>query len=107
MTKSIIRQPTSERRYSSFRKFSETDNPPNNHCEQCGEPVYVERGPILKRIFCGEPCRNAFYNARRQRKASESLVCVQCGETFAAKRSDARYCSAKCRQQARRAGLLG
>ncbi len=25
-------------------------------------------------------------------------ICVQCGETFEAKRSDAKYCSKKCRQ---------
>jgi hypothetical protein len=37
--------------------------------------------------------------------AKASLVehtCQQCGETFTAKRADAKYCSATCRQRARR-----
>ena len=30
------------------------------------------------------------------------VKCVNCGKEFEAKRSDAKYCSAKCRQQAKR-----
>jgi hypothetical protein len=34
---------------------------------------------------------------------SGPLTCAQCGDSFAAKRTDARYCSARCRKAASRA----
>jgi hypothetical protein len=48
----------------------------------------------------GVRCADRAYNARRRKSAPTS--CAGCGETFTPKRSDARYCSAACKQRAYR-----
>jgi hypothetical protein len=47
----------------------------------------------------------AGYRARRRRRVENSRLCVVCGTTFMAKRSDARYCGTMCRKRSSRAGL--
>jgi hypothetical protein len=39
--------------------------------------------------------------------SNETLRCPICDKLFFAKRKDARFCSAKCRQQAHRKGISG
>jgi hypothetical protein len=40
------------------------------------------------------------HNEWRQRHLAEPIACITCGEKFWPKRSDAKYCSAACRQRA-------
>ena len=42
----------------------------------------------------------AGHRARRRRRLEKSRLCVVCGTAFMAKRSDARYCGARCRKAA-------
>lgn len=42
----------------------------------------------------------------RERYYNHQRVCQQCGDTFHAARYDAMYCSARCRQRARRASVM-
>lgn len=78
-------------------------------CEYCGAPLRVTRDrqyrlkyhPICKRTVD----RNRA-NARRDVTAAPSStehVCEGCGQTFEAKRKDAKYCSSRCRTAAHRA----
>jgi hypothetical protein len=46
-----------------------------------------------------EPCDH------RQPETDRTRVCEQCGESFTPSRSDARYCSGRCRVAAHRQGL--
>ena len=82
-------------------KFGKTDLEANATCSQCGGPI---RCDVRKqgRMFCSRACETNHYNGKRQRKAIEVKACGHCGEVFTAKRTDARYCSARCRQAARR-----
>ena len=60
--------------------------------------------------LCSEQCRrlHQHYNdvarwARRDTPERQPVVCGQCGQTFTPKRSDAQYCSGRCRVAAHRA----
>ena len=71
-------------------------------CEGCGRKVVGSR-------FCNFRCRAHYYNApaaarrKAQRlEARQDMVCVQCGKTFTPRRSDAKTCSAACKQKAYR-----
>lgn len=47
------------------------------------------------------------YDRPSRAKGPEQRTCEHCGQPFTAKRTDARYCSATCRQRAKRARLSG
>jgi len=49
--------------------------------------------------YCSWRCRRK----HEARKAREALHCLECGEPLTASRTDAQYCSGKCRQKAYRA----
>ena len=57
----------------------------------------------LQKRFCGDECRNAYWNVRTNGKARQTrleqrreYVC-RCGKTFLSARSNARHCSNACR----------
>jgi len=54
--------------------------------------------------YCSQRCINDAYMARRRRRHEQELKkqCVVCGVIFTAKRKDAQYCSAACKQAAYR-----
>jgi hypothetical protein len=61
-----------------------------------------------RRVMLCDDCQRLernWKNAERRRLSPESRTCAQCGETFAPKRSDARFCSTRCRVAAHRARL--
>jgi hypothetical protein len=72
-------------------------------CEGCGRPVHNGRTCRTRRhTFCCEVCKLQAVNAdARQKRAltRNTMPCEGCGETFEPKRTDARYCSAACRQR--------
>lgn len=70
-------------------------------CGECGRMLASEAfGPsrFALPIKC-EGCRSQ----RIKRATRESRPCHQCGETFTPSRTDARYCSGRCRVAAHRA----
>jgi len=75
-------------------------------CAACGRPVINDRlsAKICKRVVCGDECRRALYAAQaRERRKLPTRACSVCGKDFEPKRTDARYCSAACKQRAHRA----
>ena len=62
-------------------------------------PAYVEYAN--HNTICNE-CRSL----GSKRTEPLPLVCVRCGDTFTAKRSDAKYCSSRCRTATHRNGKL-
>jgi|SRR5215212_3004017 hypothetical protein len=54
--------------------------------------------------FCSDRCRWTFHNreGRHRSAAGREKTCEVCGKEFVAKRSDAKTCSPRCRQKARR-----
>ncbi len=74
-------------------------------CEQCLRPVWLDALFRWGRVFCCERCRRTAANARaveRKREYRQNLSCWLCGDSFAAARGDARFCSNACRQAAYR-----
>jgi hypothetical protein len=82
-------------------------------CEVCvNEVPYYYCSPcrteFLKRQNAERDRRNATQRAQyarrraRSRRQSGPRVCARCRSTFEPKRKDAKYCSAKCRQEAHR-----
>lgn len=72
-------------------------------CEGCARPVCMTRR--WSTPFCSEHCRKKAALARRraQRAAARaSKVCMDCGNHFELSRSDARFCSAACKQRSYR-----
>jgi hypothetical protein len=68
----------------------------------CGVLVsgwYGASGPVAPRV-CSERCSRLARNARRRR--STTAICGTCSNEFQQRRSDARYCSNACRQEAYR-----
>lgn len=76
-------------------------------CEHCGEvKVQDKRGPKPK--YCSKECGYASYrgrtrdeaNARRRAKRTKKPLtkraCEECGESFMAKRKDAKFCAQRC-----------
>jgi hypothetical protein len=57
------------------------------------------------RVFCSRRCRQVIAARERQENRVEvdPIICPECGERVDARRRDARYCSAACRQRAYRA----
>jgi hypothetical protein len=81
------------------------------YCEHCGEPFYFGwKGNGLHIRYCCGECRwDADGERRHARRARPRLPrpCMRCGETFTPARSDARYCSGRCRVAAHRARVQG
>jgi hypothetical protein len=76
------------------------------HCERCDAPFLSVR----QRRYCRAPiCERAGGRARKVRwrdahpaSGRLELQCALCARPFTARRRDARYCGATCRQRARR-----
>jgi len=66
-------------------------------CPNCGAILlarnYAEGRP---QVYCCDQCRIES-TARQSNPKSKTNSCQQCGESFATSRSDAKYCSARCR----------
>jgi hypothetical protein len=80
-------------------------DPVYDYCDACGRKVVFDRTGIRrKRTFCSERCERDSYNRRRReaRAATRGKACDACGETFVGTRSDAKHCSAACKQRAYR-----
>ena len=75
-------------------------------CARCGHPVIHDRNYRRpKYIACSPACRKSLHNAQaraRRRKPTSKRACTVCGGEFMAKRDDACFCSAKCKQRAYR-----
>jgi hypothetical protein len=77
-------------------------------CENCGRSVYFVSGneTTPQRVYCCEDCKREARAARksgqRRRVGPQTFTCEVCGESFEARRSDAKTCSSKCRQKAYR-----
>lgn len=60
----------------------------------------------VTRTFCSEACRRQIFQAerkaKRQAERDTSKTCPVCRTPFVAQRTDTRYCSSACRQQAYR-----
>jgi hypothetical protein len=73
-------------------------------CGKCGRPVICDKlRKLPKRVGCSDGCRRAIYGAIEtawRRSRVKALTCVLCGVSFMPNRSDARYCSAACKQKA-------
>jgi hypothetical protein len=77
-------------------------------CERCGRRVHYCYGREYR--YCTYRCARTIWTQqateRRSRYRAEHrikrLTCESCGSTFTATRSDARCCSATCRQRAHR-----
>jgi len=69
-------------------------------CKICDRPVFWGAGrKVVKHMVCSAECAA---KAHRANKTSTKRICENCSESFLAKRKDAKYCSPKCRQAARR-----
>ena len=79
--------------------------PVNKHeCGVCGEAFYSYKDNF-DASYCSPQCK---YEAAKRRKRVEHAEqrCTHCGKTFLPRRSDARHCSAACRQAEYRKRLL-
>jgi hypothetical protein len=94
----------------TFDGFERAHWYPAKPCSHCGRPVFVDRYRRGLRYFvCGDECRVAIYNANARKSAKQKAPrivpqkrCAKCDELFTPSRSDAEYCSSKCRQSAYR-----
>ena len=71
-------------------------------CDSCGRLIAKPTGNDFRdhaRRFCSNTCESRFY---RKPKPPLVIECQVCGETFKAKRNDAKFCSGKCRVKAYR-----
>jgi hypothetical protein len=77
--------------------------PKTRPCEGCGR--LVTAGTEERARFCCDQCRLTVRNRRRRESRTQAragLRCEGCGGPVEAGRSDARWCSNACRQQAYR-----
>lgn len=83
---------------TTIEPVTDTDTQ-SERCLECGMALSSNRSR-----FCSDRCRWTHHNRRRREntEANRQKVCEACGSAFVAKRSDARTCSAACRQKARR-----
>jgi predicted nucleic acid-binding Zn ribbon protein len=80
-------------------------------CGNCGRSFYGAK----QRRWCSDACGEAIRQGRRaagryiarEARTSRPQACAVCGETFTPSRSDARFCSNACRQDAYRKRKLG
>jgi len=73
-------------------------------CDSCGRLIAKPTNNDFRedaRRFCSGTCASRYYY---KPKPLIWIPCQQCGETFQAKRSDAKYCSTRCRVAAHRKG---
>src|SRR5215212_239020 len=72
----------------------------DTRCLECGMAL----SPGGSRTFCSDGCRWTYHNRERRRRtaADREKTCEVCSKEFVAKRSDAKTCSARCRQKLRR-----
>ena len=82
--------------YDGGYHYSETP------CRGCGRPLRMMTWGHKHVPVCSPECERERHNARR-RVEHNSIPCAYCGEEFTQKRSDAKYCSTKCRVYANRA----
>jgi hypothetical protein len=70
-------------------------------CASCGRPVVFSMSDrqYRQRVYCSNRCRRTY---RREETEPHQKTCAVCGTGFTAKRSDAKTCSAKCRQRLHR-----
>ena len=68
------------------------------YCKHCGVEI-DER--YIKRVYCSRSCRNKANPRRAVEVPKLPKICVVCGKSFLAKRSDCKYCSGTCRDKAR------
>jgi hypothetical protein len=90
-----------------YRTLDDVRLPVVRRCEICGRQVAF--GGYRQRrygIFCSDGCERERVN-RRRRVSHQPVACVVCDEHFTPARSDARYCSSACRQDAYRKRKLG
>jgi predicted nucleic acid-binding Zn ribbon protein len=73
----------------------------DTRCLECGMAL----SPGASRTFCSDKCRWTHHNRERHHRsaAGREKTCEVCDKEFTAARSDAKTCSPKCRQKARRA----
>jgi len=74
-------------------------------CDCCGTPYETPREAVKYCPKCGSGGAQKVQAAKRKAERQAALTprpCQHCGNTFSPKRSDARYCSAKCRVYANR-----
>jgi endogenous inhibitor of DNA gyrase (YacG/DUF329 family) len=82
----------------------------SGNCVACGRPVHQTDWRRVRHHYCSDRCRNAHspgYQAGLARQAraearGPSRPCSECGEHFEPRRSDARFCSPRCKQKAYR-----
>lgn len=106
-----VEQPAWEADQARLRRRAESpySRLRRGHCERCGE-LFLS---VRQRRYCGAPiCERAGNRARKVRwleahplAGVQELECSMCARPFTARRSDARYCGATCRQRARRHSL--
>ena len=77
-------------------------------CAGCGSEVVfgMSEFQYRKRVYCSDACRKRYgrkrYATEHKERTEHERACEVCGRTFLARRSDARTCSAACRQRAYR-----
>lgn len=71
---------------------------PNTTCHGCNNPCYVRPSQLERQgaWFCSRICYSTW------RTANVSGVCLECMGPYVATRSDRKYCSRKCSNEARR-----
>ena len=73
-------------------------------CCHCTRPIYLTE-PLRRStryVVCGPKCRQAVHNTkyRLRHQRPRMAQCADCGKSFMPKRSDAKFCSAACKQRA-------
>lgn len=89
-----------------FFHSRDMDTRPKFYCARCGDRprlcISFTRTPLVAE---GPVCHTCYQRAWRanRRREPEPIACASCGESFKPARSDARFCSDRCRQRAHRA----
>jgi hypothetical protein len=73
-------------------------------CTRCGDGKHPRSLIRYSRFAEGQFCYTCYQAVRRAALHCEPvpMLCACCGQSFTPTRSDARYCSARCRQRAHR-----
>jgi hypothetical protein len=73
-------------------------------CPICARPMYFSRY-VERAVPCSYQCayrRKVGMQKAKRRVQHETIACAKCGEMFEPTRSDAEFCSPRCRQKAYR-----
>jgi endogenous inhibitor of DNA gyrase (YacG/DUF329 family) len=70
-------------------------------CAYCGAPLLIEREKAY-RLKYHPQCKRDHDRERHGTREADTVTCQQCGQGFLAKRSDARFCSPRCRTASHR-----